>query len=244
MQTQQKGISGYWLKMIAVLSMLIDHTSAVILESIPGMEVIAFSMRLIGRLAFPIYCFLLVEGFFYTRSRKKYALRLFGFALLSEIPFDLAFNSKVWDASYNNVFFTLLLGLLVIWGVDTVRKNVGPETWGTAAAVLRPLFIAGIVLAGGAAAILLRTDYSAVGVLAIFLMYMAHPSNVRSMCSGVLILGALGGLIELVALVDVVLISFYNGTRGKQIKYFFYLFYPVHLLLLCLIAWAMGVKQL
>ena len=63
METKQPGISGYWLKVIAVISMLIDHTSAVILEQIPGLENPAFLMRIIGRLAFPIYCFLLVEGF-------------------------------------------------------------------------------------------------------------------------------------------------------------------------------------
>ena len=83
METKQQGISGYWLKVIAVISMLIDHTSAVILEQIPGLENPAFLMRIIGRAAFPIYCFLLVEGFYHTRSRAKYAGRLFLFALHS-----------------------------------------------------------------------------------------------------------------------------------------------------------------
>lgn len=77
MNVKQQGISGYWLKVIAVVSMLIDHTSAVILEQIPGLEAPAFFMRIIGRAAFPIYCFLLVEGFYHTRSRAKYAGRLF-----------------------------------------------------------------------------------------------------------------------------------------------------------------------
>ena len=97
METKQPGISGYWLKLIAVISMLIDHTSAVILEQIPGLENPAFLMRIIGRAAFPIYCFLLVEGFMHTRDREKYALRLGCFAAGSEIPFDLAFNGKVLD---------------------------------------------------------------------------------------------------------------------------------------------------
>ena len=117
MNVKQQGISGYWLKVIAVVSMLIDHTSAVILEQIPGLENPAFLMRIIGRAAFPIYCFLLVEGFYHTRSRAKYAGRLFLFALISEVPFDLAFSRRMWDFSSNNVFFTLLFGLLVIWGV-------------------------------------------------------------------------------------------------------------------------------
>lgn len=97
MNVKQQGISGYWLKVIAVVSMLIDHTSAVILEQIPGLEAPAFFMRIIGRAAFPIYCFLLVEGFYHTRSRAKYAGRLFLFALISEVPFDLAFSRRMWD---------------------------------------------------------------------------------------------------------------------------------------------------
>ena len=126
METKQPGISGYWLKLIAVISMLIDHTSAVILEQIPGLEAPAFFMRIIGRLAFPIYCFLLVEGFYHTRSRAKYAGRLFLFALISEVPFDLAFSRRMWDFSSNNVFFTLLFGLLVIWGVERGKSSSHP----------------------------------------------------------------------------------------------------------------------
>ena len=118
MNVKQQGISGYWLKVIAVVSMLIDHTSAVILEQIPGLENPAFLMRIIGRLAFPIYCFLLVEGFMHTRDREKYALRLGCFAAVSEIPFDLAFNGKVLEVGYQNVFFTLLLGLLTMMAYD------------------------------------------------------------------------------------------------------------------------------
>ena len=136
METKQPGISGYWLKLIAVISMLIDHTSAVILEQIPGLENPAFLMRIIGRLAFPIYCFLLVEGFYHTRSRAKYAGRLFLFALISEVPFDLAFSRRMWDFSSNNVFFTLLFGLLVIWGVEGIKQKFVEEVYGNKAAVI------------------------------------------------------------------------------------------------------------
>ena len=71
MNVKQQGISGYWLKVIAVISMLIDHTSAVILEQIPGLENPAFLMRIIGRAAFPIYCFLLVEGFYHIAVNSR-----------------------------------------------------------------------------------------------------------------------------------------------------------------------------
>ena len=157
METKQPGISGYWLKLIAVISMLIDHTSAVILEQIPGLEAPAFFMRIIGRAAFPIYCFLLVEGFYHTRSRAKYAGRLFLFALISEVPFDLAFSRRMWDFSSNNVFFTLLFGLLVIWGVEGIKQKFVADVYGEKAAAIRVILIIVTVAAGGFLALLFRT---------------------------------------------------------------------------------------
>ena len=163
MNVKQQGISGYWLKLIAVISMLIDHTSAVILEQIPGLEAPAFFMRIIGRAAFPIYCFLLVEGFYHTRSRAKYAGRLFLFALISEVPFDLAFSRRMWDFSSNNVFFTLLFGLLVIWGVEGIKQKFVADVYGEKAAAIRVILIIVTVAAGGFLALLFRTDYDLSG---------------------------------------------------------------------------------
>ena len=228
METKQPGISGYWLKLIAVISMLIDHTSAVILEQIPGLEAPAFFMRIIGRLAFPIYCFLLVEGFYHTRSRAKYAGRLFLFALISEVPFDLAFSRRMWDFSSNNVFFTLLFGLLVIWGVEKIRQKFVADVYGEKAAAIR--------------VILIRTDYDLSGIVTIFAIYMFYPKKVKGMGIGVLVLILLASIIEAAAFLDMIPIYFYNGTRGKQMKYFFYIFYPAHLFLLAMIARAMGLN--
>lgn len=107
----QKGLSGSTLKLIAIITMLIDHIGAAVIARLliagQGSEMlykIYYAMRAVGRVAFPIFCFLLVEGFFYTGSRKKYALRLFGFALLSEIPFDLAFSGKYWNSAIRMYF--------------------------------------------------------------------------------------------------------------------------------------------
>ena len=135
----RKGLSGSTLKIIAVVTMLIDHIGAAILARmmmVNGLGGIDQSdttavmqwysnnttlfqvyqvMRSIGRIAFPIFCFLLVEGFEHTHDRKKYALRLGLFALISEIPFDLAFSSEVLEFQYQNVFFTLFIGMLTMW---------------------------------------------------------------------------------------------------------------------------------
>lgn len=143
---KKKGITGSTIKIIAVVTMLIDHVAAALLTRIlisrgfyyalgneqrlfewmkvNGLLFIVMQlMRLIGRLGFPIFCFLLVEGFQKTRDVRKYALRLGLFALISEIPFDLAFSGKVLGFEYQNVYFTLFLGLMALWGFDFMAKH-------------------------------------------------------------------------------------------------------------------------
>ena len=106
-------VTGSTLKLVALFTMLIDHFAATVILQIANTGTggktlidIYWVMRSIGRMAFPVYCFLLVEGFKYTHSRLRYAARLFIFALISEIPFDLALNNAVLEYKSNNVFFT------------------------------------------------------------------------------------------------------------------------------------------
>ena len=124
-QEKAVGLSGSTLKLIAIVTMFIDHLGVVAFETqISNYMVPYYIMRLIGRLAFPIFCFLLVEGFFHTRDVKKYALRLLVFAFISEIPFDLAFNRQMFYWRHQNVFFTLFIGLLVIALLEIGRAHV------------------------------------------------------------------------------------------------------------------------
>ena len=127
---QTRGLSGSTLKLLAIITMFIDHVGAAVLARmiIMGNNTellykVYLTMRTIGRIAFPIFCFLLIEGFEHTRDRKKYALRLLAFAAISEIPFDLAFNSKVLEFGYQNVFFTLFIGLVTIMAMHEVEKQ-------------------------------------------------------------------------------------------------------------------------
>ena len=131
------GVSGLTLKMIAIATMLIDHIAAVVIRDMysfvdeDGVYVFtnaiaydAYSlMRLIGRMAFPLFCFMLVQGFYHTKSKGKYSLKLVVFAVISEIPYDLALNGKLFSFTENNVMWTLLLGLLTIWLLDEIRNN-------------------------------------------------------------------------------------------------------------------------
>ena len=220
------------------MAMLIDHTSAVILEQIPGLEAPAFFMRIIGRAAFPIYCFLLVEGFQKTHNVKKYLGRMFLFALISEVPFDLAFSGKAWYPAYQNVFFTLLLGLLVIAGLHLVEQHFAGTTVGKT--ILRVGLNAVIILTGCVLALVLKTDYDFKGILAITVLYLFRNRKKAQMWAGVIIFLLMDSL-EMFAALSFILIWFYNGTRGRQNKYFFYFFYPAHLLLLWLVCVAMGI---
>ena len=132
---ENKGLSGSTLKMIAIVTMFIDHIGAVIVERMlltgntgvytyEQIYILDRVLRSIGRLGFPLFCFLLVEGFQHTKHVGKYACRLLVFALISEIPFNLAFSGSVFFSTYQNVFFTLLIGLITMWGCKQVEDRV------------------------------------------------------------------------------------------------------------------------
>lgn len=251
---RSRGLSGSTLKLTAVVSMLIDHTAAVLLARMlltrrlvstaeRVVEVVDYDslyniyavMRSIGRIAFPIYCFLLVEGFHRTRNVKKYALRLGIFALVSEIPFDLAFNASFLEFGYQNVFFTLFLGLLTMTAVEWVLFQ---KEWVSHRLLNRAMgfFLAGVVVfAGGLAAHFLQTDYGTRGVLCIMVLYFTAKWKPVQMVAG-----AMSFLWELPAPVAFLPVAFYNGKRGIDLKYVFYAFYPIHLLCLYLICFFLG----
>lgn len=222
-----KKITGFHLKMIAVITMLIDHIAAAVLwrymvyGGLEGSEYqmvdqIYTAMRLIGRMAFPLYCFLLVEGFVHTSNISLYLKRMAVFAVLSEFPFDLAFGSSVDTyMRQNNVFWTLLLGLLAMYGANR---------W------YRGRFVFFVVAAGLAE--LCHTDYGAGGVLAIMALYLLKDHKCTAYLYSVLLLSLLCGMDEIVALLMILPIYLYGGQKGPSVKYVFYVFYPVHLLIL------------
>ncbi len=223
---ENHGISGSTLKLIAVISMLIDHTGASVIARMRTMPAIKGDpelyslisnmyrpMRSIGRIAFPIFCFLIVEGFLHTRSQKKYAARLFLFALISEIPFDFALRGRFYAPYSQNVYFTLLIGLLVL--MCFVHFTGNP-----------PLQLLSLLI-GPAVAYYLKTDYSWKGVFLIEGLYLFRYTRL-SQC----LVGAVGVSWEPPAPWGFLPVLFYNGKRGLSLKYFFYWFYPVHLMVL------------
>lgn len=227
-------VKGSTLKWIALITMLIDHIGAFLIEPYLGYSAFSFDFtnvapelktlkliyiisRLIGRISFPIFCFLIVEGYLNTKDIKKYALNLIVFAFISEIPFNLANSNNLLYFNHQNVFFTLFLGLICIYFLEKYNEK-GP--------IVKLI----ILLITCVPAYYLNTDYSHFGVLAIAILFKFHSNKKLQTLFGVLTFAW-----EITAPIAFIPIWFYNGERGKQNKYFFYAFYPLHLIILYLI---------
>lgn len=226
----RSGISGSTLKIIALVTMLIDHVAATVLARIilvngydEGLYNCYTVMRKIGRVAFPIFIFLMIEGFGKTHSKEKYVLRMALFAVISEIPFDLAFSAKMLEFSYQNIFFTLVIGMLTIWGLEVISQKAW-NVWIQLGLYL-VVFVAGMQMAE-----VLHTDYGAKGIMCIVAIYLFRWNKMTQ-----IVAGSVAFLWELPAPLAFVPIAFYNGKRGLALKYVFYVFYPLHLIILYLI---------
>lgn len=209
------------LKLIACLTMLLDHIGAVICPSV--------GLRIIGRISFPIFCFLLTEGMAHTRSPKKYLCRLACAAVLSEIPFDLLFFGRL-TFQHQNVMLTLLLGGAMLLLIQKSPNRLLTPVWVVLACLLAQL---------------LQTDYGYEGILLIFLFSLTGSLPIRSV--GILLLYFSSGFVAILGLpipmglfaaLSLIPICLYSGkkhTSSKWIQRGFYLFYPAHMLLLLLI---------
>ncbi len=236
----KKIFSGSVLKVIALTTMLIDHVGCVLVErailvyrndyfTYKQLWDIDIILRSIGRIAFPIYCFLLVEGFLHTKNIKKYILRLALFAFVSEIPFDLATSGKIINPYYQNIFFTLLIGLFVI----TLLEGIGRcETLSKVIKVCLCILLTGM---GAFLAQFINADYGIRGVLPIVVLYFFRFDRLKQACAGALVFSW-----EFPAPLAFFPVLFYNGKRGKGNKYLFYIFYPLHLVFLYFIAVMLG----
>ncbi len=224
------GLAGGTLKLIACITMLIDHTGAAVVNTListPGLRTSNYElwhnlqqlysvMRDVGRLAFPIYCFLLVEGFFHTRSIKKYCERMLIFALISEFPFDYALKASVPYWEKQNVYFTLLISLICLYLLDQLRLM----PWMQFFALASCMYLADAMC----------TDYNFKGVFLVAVLYFFRDHRFYQCFAG-------GAAIawEQWAPLSFIACFFYNGKRGIRLRYFFYLFYPGHLLILGII---------
>lgn len=223
----KKNLTMRELKIIAYVTMLIDHIGAVIvirlLQNYHSLNLpISFEnlilfykgLRLIGRIAFPIFCFNIVEGYLKTRDVKKYMLRLLIFAFISEIPFDLALFQVPFFWDYNNVIWNLLIGLICIFWSEKLARN-------------NQFLTVAIFALGAVLATVIKSDYNYFGVLFVYLFYVTKRNDLSRNISM-----TIATAWEYTAPLALIPIQKYNGEKGKPTGRWLYWFYPVHFLIL------------
>lgn len=242
---RRSGLPQEGLKLVACMTMLLDHIAVVVVmdcfEKATGTsrEILLDLyeiLRTIGRLAFPVYCFLLVEGHVHSRNPKRYGLRLSVGAILSEIPFDLAVFGVI-TLQHQSVMVTLLLGFLML---EAMKRS--QHTFLSILTVVPFAFLAE----------LLHTDYGADGILTIAMFYLTRGLPHRLLLqifglwcifspSHMMMLNWLGGFAvtmrewAVLAMLPIALYDGHKATKSKAVQWAFYAFYPVHLLVLYLI---------
>lgn len=221
-------LDGTSLKLIAMISMVFDHVGDMFF---PG----ALWMRMIGRLAMPLFSFCIAEGYAHTKNKQRYLLRMGVFALVSEIPFDLAFEGRV-GLGHQNIMLSFFLAILALMVFDRIRGE------GKEHAAGKTLLGILCVCAVAVLALLLRADYTLFAVLAVFLFYVLRNRHPLLRCGvgvGFLALTRTVGYYRATGL-SLIPLLLYNGKRGRGLKWLFYAFYPGHLLLLYLLKTVLG----
>ena len=212
-------LNGTVLKLLAMLSMVFDHVGD---NFFPDQK----WMRILGRIAMPLFAFATVEAYLHTRNRKKYLLRLLLMGLISEIPFDLVLFGKPFEFSHQNIMLTFAYAILGLLCYDRIKGD-------------RKISVPGllVLLLFMFSSIFLFLDYNMVALTVIYVFYLLRekPLWIRNLIAmaiyflfrnkGIYALGLLGFLP----------IFLYDGQRGKGLKWLFYLFYPGHLLLIYLL---------
>lgn len=195
--------------------MIIDHTGIVFFPD-------NMHLRIIGRISFILYAFMLAEGVHHTRNIDKYINRLFIWAIISEVPFDLAIHSSIFDWSKQNIFFLLFLAVLSLKYYKST-ENVFYKTI--------------IISLTMAVAHVLKLDYSWYGIAVIYTFYILKNLNVKYFATGVLSLLASLKIFafQLFAPIGFIPILLYNGKVGKPTGRIYYSYYAMHLLLFAMI---------
>lgn len=220
-------LDGTTLKLIAMISMVFDHAGDMFFPDVMW-------PRMIGRLAMPIFSFFIAEGFSHTRDKKKYLCRLGIFALISEIPFDLAFEGKI-GFSHQNTMLSFFLAVVALMLYDWIQGGTKSEE--NHASIGKTILGVIAVAAIAALSLLLRADYTIFAVIAVFLFYVLrqkHPLVRTGVGVAFLALTRTVGYYCTTGL-SFIPLAMYNGKKGKGLKWLFYGFYPGHLLLLAAI---------
>lgn len=237
------GLSAFTLKIIAIASMLSSHIAIMFPDDIP--KKFLLPMVLFGRLAFPIFAFFIANGWERTRSKWKYALRLFVMAVFSQIPFLVGIHDVAWTGlstvtSFTtlNIGFTFLLAMFSLLVYDFLRDMKLPKLLSIALALVPALAFEFLTP--------LHVEYGYIGIFLVLVMYVTKTDTLSFALSSIATLALMVGRIDLPVfsvnlyllatyIVSVGLLLLYNGRRGTRAKYLFYIFYPLHIIVLLLI---------
>lgn len=220
--------TGNQLKLLALVSMTLDHVGLILLPGVPV-------LRLLGRLAFPIYGWMIAEGCRHTHDRRRYLGRLALLAAVCQVA-----NFGVAGSLYQCVLVTFTLSVAVIWAADRAWERGTKGAFGCLAALLAGVFCLCVVLPG-AGGTDFEVDYGLAGVLLPVLVYYGGTHRQRLFCLtlGLAVLSLSLGGIQWACLAAVPVLALYNGQRGRgSLGRLFYLYYPLHLAALYAIALA------
>lgn len=222
------------LKIIAILSMVVDHVGNYLLDN-------NIVLRVIGRIAFPIFAFFIAEGMRYTRSKKRYILTLLLFACISEVPYVF-----LKGAFKLNILFTFLLAILFILLIEKLMKVEISKSFAKMLLLMLSmltLFVLCLIFGD----VLGYIDYSTLGIIMVVVFYFAKSPLRLILAIGIIVLMVLKNIFlnefafehiyQIFAILAIVLLFFYNNKKGKlNLKYAFYVFYPAHLFVIWILS--------
>lgn len=221
--TKRTFFTGNQLKLIAMAAMTFDHIGV---QLFPGNVL----LRIIGRLAFPIFACMIAEGCRYTRNRPKYLLTILLSGLVCQIVYFFAMRSL-----YQCILITFSLSILLVYALDAVQHNPSPAGWVIAAAAFFSVYFLSEVLPALIPATDFSIDYGFCGILLPVLFYMGKNRQQALLFGtlGLILLALQSDWVQWFALTALPLLYLYNGQRGeRKLKYLFYIYYPVHLVIL------------
>ena len=219
----KKNFSNFDLKIIAIITMTIDHIGAILYQDLT-------ILRIIGRISFPIFAFLLVEGFKHTSNKFKYFLRLLLFAIITQPIYNYAFNNQGL-----NILFTFSLSFLLLSSLEFIKKIINNYSKGIENYLYKIISYSLIYILFAFFSLILNVDYQALGISLIFVFYLSPKIWLSFVLYLLIIFSFSTNNLQFYSLLSFIFIYQYNGKKGKSIKYFFYLYYPLHLMFLKII---------
>lgn len=221
------GFTNNQLKIIAMISMLIDHVGLLLFPQVRW-------LRIIGRLAYPIFAYMIAEGCRYTKHRTRYLLQMGGLALVCQLVYYFA-----QDSLYQCILVTFTLSIVTVYAIDNFRKHKGVFSGALAILVFGAVIYACYVLPGKLPGTDFGIDYGFLGIMLPVVIYLVPDKRGKVFAAAAVLVAMSGrwGNIQWYALFALPLLLLYNENRGKaNLKYLFYIFYPAHLVALHFLA--------